>query len=159
MTNPIRLDIAKRLLPRIIGQHGSVRDDVDAALEWADLLIEADQKKGPGPASDKGMGGLFDPDLAGAPEPRGAHMDDASRWRAEIGQQPWVRAIRRIGGKIGPNNWPAWEGLIERRFGGDVDACIAVLETVDPGERWPDRVEAAADRQRPTEDQEGAIEL
>lgn len=69
---------------------------------------------------------------------------DADLWRYRIGAEPWTRALKRAGCKIGPNNWRAWQGLIERAFAGNAEACATAAAQVKPDDRWPDKVEAAA---------------
>jgi hypothetical protein len=70
--------------------------------------------------------------------------NDSDLWRYRIGAEPWARTLKRAGCKIGPNNWRAWQGLIERTFAGQVDTCAAAAAKVKPEDRWPDQVEAAA---------------
>lgn len=72
---------------------------------------------------------------------------DADLWRFGTGSEAWVRTLKRAGCKIGPNNWRAWQGLIDRAFGGDADACAKAAATVKPEDRWPDQVEAAKTEQ------------
>lgn len=70
--------------------------------------------------------------------------NDADLWRYQIGAQPWARTLKRAGCKIGPSNWRTWQGLIERVFAGSAEACATAAAKVQPIERWPDKVEAAA---------------
>jgi hypothetical protein len=70
--------------------------------------------------------------------------NDSDLWRYRIGAEPWARTLKRAGCKIGPNNWRAWQGLIERAFNGQADTCAAAAAKVKPEDRWPDQVEAAA---------------
>lgn len=70
--------------------------------------------------------------------------NDSDLWRYRTGAEPWARTLKRAGCKIGPNNWRAWQGLIERAFAGSADACAAAAAKVKPEDRWPDQVEAAA---------------
>ncbi len=70
--------------------------------------------------------------------------NDSDLWRYRIGAEPWARTLKRAGCKIGPNNWRAWQGLIERAFAGQADTCAAAAAKVKPEDRWPDQVEAAA---------------
>lgn len=69
---------------------------------------------------------------------------DEDIWRYQVGAQPWARTLRRAGCKIGARNWRAWQGLVDRAFGGNAEACAAAAAAVPPDERWPDRVEARA---------------
>jgi hypothetical protein len=77
---------------------------------------------------------------------------DADLWRYRTGAEPWARTLKRAGCKIGPNNWRAWQGLIERAFAGQADTCAEAAARVKPEDRWPDQVEAAsrADPPSPT---------
>lgn len=70
--------------------------------------------------------------------------NDADLWRYQIGAQPWARTLKRAGCKIGPSNWRTWHRLIERVFPGSAEACATAAAKVQPIERWPDKVEAAA---------------
>ncbi len=76
--------------------------------------------------------------------------NDSDLWRFRIGAEPWARTLKRAGCKIGPNNWRAWQGLIERAFDGKVDTCAAAAAKVKPEDRWPDQVEAAARTEAPS---------
>jgi len=104
------------------------------------------------------MASLFDSDQS--PGASGGQVaDDATRWRNEVGGSPWARALIRAGAKIGPRNWVAWEGLLERRFAGKSSDLVDFLAEVPPEQRWPDRVEAEHRQQRPEAGQNGAIVL
>jgi hypothetical protein len=76
--------------------------------------------------------------------------NDSDLWRYRIGAEPWARTLKRAGCKIGPNNWRAWKGLIERAFACQADACAAAAAKVKPEDRWPDQVEAAARTEAPS---------
>lgn len=81
-------------------------------------------------------------------EPPTGNDDDL--WRYRTGAEPWARSLKRAGCKIGPKNWRAWQGLIERAFSGSADACAAAAAKVKPEDRWPDQVEAAGRTEAPT---------
>lgn len=68
----------------------------------------------------------------------GQAVSDSDRWRYEIGQAEWARAIKRAGGKIGADNWPTWQGLMDRI---GLEAIITTLAKLPATERWPDQVE------------------
>jgi len=72
----------------------------------------------------------------------GQTKTDSDRWRYEIGQTEWARAVKRAGGKIGADNWPTWEAMIERI--GGLDVALTAMGRLSATERWPDRVEEAS---------------
>ena len=68
------------------------------------------------------------------PRPKTASQE----YTYEVGNQPWAKAIKAAGGKIGPNNWPHWQGLIEKH---DLPVIIAAAGAIAAADRWPPNVE------------------
>lgn len=116
----------------------SARDTI-GALEEKEEKEEKEQH----PNADANQGSPFpDPQNSAPTEPPTGN--DSDLWRYRTGAEPWARTLKRSGCKIGPNNWRSWQGLIDRAFAGQVDACAAAAAKVKPEDRWPDQVEAAA---------------
>lgn len=72
-------------------------------------------------------------------KPPPCDLPDSERWRY-VRSEPWARAIVAAGGKIGPQNWPAWRALADAHRAEDLTRAI---KSVAPAERWPDKTEAA----------------
>lgn len=96
--------------------------------------------------------------------PAGPTEDDegmpADLWRMGIQGRQWARALITAGAKIGPQNWPAWWGILVSCYGATKDNTNhqALVDIVDRQmvrkkiEAWPDEarrlVEAAQAEER-----------
>lgn len=66
--------------------------------------------------------------------------DPEQRWHYEK-REGWVQELQSVGCKIGPKNWMAWQGLVQRLTLSKVKSGALATPADD---RWPDRVEVAA---------------
>lgn len=73
---------------------------------------------------------------------------DEDRWRMSVSAEPWARALRRAGAKVGPRNWTAWKRLIDELVGGDLETMLAFVAELPPDNRWPDVTESEWRRRR-----------
>jgi hypothetical protein len=62
-------------------------------------------------------------------------------WKYAEGE-PWVRVGRKAGCDIRSSNWELWSGAIARSGGNHAD-FFAMAESMPPGKRWPEKIEAA----------------
>jgi len=62
----------------------------------------------------------------------------AQKYFYEVSNQPWAQSIKAAGGKIGANNWPHWQGLIEKHT---LPVIIAAAGAIAAADRWPPNVE------------------
>lgn len=85
----------------------------------------------------------FDSVEASAPKLDTPTISDADQWAIEKNREPWVRPLKQLLCKIGPSNWPAWEGLIQEH--GKTSVFKAAKETPIQN-RWPDEVARRLDR-------------
>jgi uncharacterized protein YdaU (DUF1376 family) len=72
---------------------------------------------------------------------------NADRWRFEVQSNPWAQALVRVV-KIGPENWPKWEGILADLFAGDYAELVKFARTLTV-ERWPETIEAEWRKRRP----------
>lgn len=63
---------------------------------------------------------------------------DSDEWNYRVAAEPWAKAIRRAGGKIGRENWPRWDELVKKYA---IASVVGALAGIIPSERWPDKAE------------------
>ncbi len=54
--------------------------------------------------------------------------------------QPWAKALKDLGCKVGPGNWTNWKRLVDEHTS---DRVVEVAKGLPAGVRWDDRVEEA----------------
>ena len=61
------------------------------------------------------------------------NIDPSTEWHS-IKSQAWVTSIKDGLGRIGPNNWIEWKGIIDRN---SLELILAALPDINPDDRWP----------------------
>ena len=85
--------------------------------------------------------------LANSPRPEG--QDDETKWHYEGHMWPWAQKLKRVGAKIGPRNWNAWERLKIDLWNDDIEAMVKFVSSISAENRWPDHIEQQYTKRRP----------
>jgi hypothetical protein len=94
----------------------------------------------------------FDDLFANAPKiqpPGTAQVNEETRWRYEGHSWPWAQKLKRVGAKIGPKNWSAWERLKTDLWKDDIELMVKFVSAISADNRWPDHVEREYTKRRP----------
>jgi hypothetical protein len=83
-------------------------------------------------------------------QPQGtAQVNEETLWRYEGHSWPWAQKLKRVGAKIGPKNWSAWERLKIDLWKDDLEAMAKFVSAISADNRWPDFVEKEYSKRRP----------
>lgn len=83
-------------------------------------------------------GSADDQDIGSPSTAPQAPPSDRDHFRMQLVGEPWVKDLKRAMCKIGPENWQAWQGMVQE-WG--LPAVISAARGVPATDRWPDQVD------------------